>query len=67
MFNKQFSNSARTAHYLQVSLPSVNDYDATMPSLEGVNEPRRIFFLFLDLDMVLRNSTQRRVRLHLTK
>ena len=39
-----------------ISLPSLHDYDVKMPNFlfyRGIN----IFFLFVNLDIVLRNST----------
>ena len=42
-------------------MPLLHDYDVRMPSLsrfmEDVNKRHEIFFVFLNLDIVLRNST----------
>ena len=46
--------------FLLISLPTLHDYDVKMPNFtmtEEVHKQRPNFLLFLNLGMVLRNST----------
>ena len=58
--------------FLYISFPSLHDYDLKMPLFTFYSGSTQlsddeISSLFLNLDMVLRNSTFIRVHLHLTK
>ena len=55
--NRQNDKSARVCLY--ISLPSLHDYDVKMPSYTfygGREQATTNFFLFLNLDMVHKNS-----------
>ena len=71
-FNNQNNNFARASRFFDISLPSLHDYDLKMPLFTFYSGSTQlsddeISSLFLNLDMVLRNSTFIRVHLHLTK
>ena len=43
--------------FLYISLPSLHDYDVKMPNFKMYKSDGEVSSLFLNLDMVLRNST----------
>ena len=66
----QNNNFARASRFLYISLPSLLDYDVKLPNFTFYGRrghKTTIFFPFVDLGTVYRNSTPKKNRQNLTK